>query len=142
MFIFIFNAITIWLYSTILSWHYAPAPIYKKNKLRKLNKNVLALLKIIFFFFQLFLLLRSLKSKIGSLFVKHYKVYLVHIKKKTCSCQVRRLHSIVWLEALKNKTTRKHRRCELEEAFTVFYDWRHLKKIKIYWEHRRCNNDI
>jgi hypothetical protein len=29
---------------------------------------------------------------------------------------------------LKNKTTREHRRCEIEEAFTVFYDWRHLKK--------------
>jgi hypothetical protein len=32
---------------------------------------------------------------------------------------------------IENKTTREHRRCEIEEAFTVFYDWRHLKK-KIY----------
>jgi hypothetical protein len=26
---------------------------------------------------------------------------------------------------LKNKTTREHRRCEIEETLTVFYDWRH-----------------
>ena len=24
----------------------------------------------------------------------------------------------------------EHRRCEIEEAFTVFYDWRHLKRRK------------
>ncbi len=52
----------------------------------------------------------------------HYKAGIMHQykkKKKILFMSGKAPSQYKWLEALKNKTTREHRRCEIEEAFTV-----------------------